>query len=168
MPARVLVFCNKPVKPFTEKAMRAALDDADLYTLAEALELPEGEEAAVDAMYEVLKIEATPAFAEIFWHREQRQIQIVHDTDVAGEVAETLENLPTSRSRGAKRVREHLAKTGAIVAFELGISGSLHVAATITEVLAFSFAEEADGLVWFYHREFASPDDRGKTLWKTE
>lgn len=167
MPARVLVFCKQAVAPFDAEAMRSELDDADLYTLAEVHDLPGGEEAAVDAMWEVLKIEATARTAEIHWHREQRPIQISHDTDVAAEVAETLENLPKSRTRNAKRVRDHLAKTVSIVAFEMGIIGSNDLAATISEVLAFWFAERADGLVWFYHREFASPDDRGETLWTT-
>ena len=60
-----------------------------------------------------------------------------------------------------------MARTVAIVSFEMGISGSNHLAATITEVLAFHFAERADGLVWFYYRDFVSPDDRGATLLTT-
>ncbi|HEY5934090.1 MAG TPA: hypothetical protein VIU61_05640, partial [Kofleriaceae bacterium] len=123
MPARVIVFCKKPVGPFEPEAMRSELSDADLYTLAEVHDLPGGEEAAVDAMWEVLKIETTTTTAEIHWHREQRLIQVSHDTDVAAEVAETLENLPKSRTTNAKRVREHLAKTVSIVAFEMGITG---------------------------------------------
>ena len=43
----------------------------------------------------------------------------------------------------------------------------LHLAATISEVLAFYLAERGDGIVWFYHRDFASPDDRATTLWQT-
>lgn len=42
------------------------------------------------------------------------------------------------------------------------------LAATIAEVLAFYVAREGDGLVWFYHREFAAPESPGTTLWMTE
>ena len=69
---------------------------------------------------------------------------------------------------GAERVREHLKATREIVEFQMGIPGSLELAATIAEVLAFHVAEEGDGIVWFYHREFAAPDRRAATLWKTE
>ena len=46
----------------------------------------------------------------------------------------------------------------------MGIDGSLHLAATISEVVAFYLAERGDGIVWFYHREFASPESRGNAV----
>ncbi|MCX5744322.1 MAG: hypothetical protein NT062_17670 [Proteobacteria bacterium] len=64
-------------------------------------------------------------------------------------------------------MREHLSKSVEVVGFELGASGSLHLGATISEVLAFYVAEQGEGVVWFYAREFASPHDRGATLWQT-
>lgn len=50
----------------------------------------------------------------------------------------------------------------------MGLDGSQHLAATLAEVIAFYLAERGDGIIWFYHREFAAPDDRGTALWQTE
>jgi hypothetical protein len=33
--------------------------------------------------------------------------------------------------------------------------------------LAFFVAEQGDGLVWFYHRDWASPADRGTNIFTT-
>jgi hypothetical protein len=141
-------------------------------TLAETLELPEGEEEAVHEMWRHYELEASSGAegggAEIRWHAKQRPIQISWGAPLDGEIDETLENLPESDSAGAERVRQHLAATREVVSFEMGIDGSSHLAATISEVLAFFFAEQGDGLVWFYYRDFASPDDRAATLWTTE
>lgn len=171
MPARVNVYCTRSVAHLTPAMFRAELDEADLMTLAEALDLPEGEEEAVEAMLPHLRVEGDPdrfAPVEVYWKPgDGRPIQIARTTDVAGEIAETLENLPASRSNGARRVRDHLARTIEIVHVELGIDDSLHLGATLSEVLAFFIAEQGDGLVWFYHRDWASPDDRGANLWVT-
>jgi hypothetical protein len=86
---------------------------------------------------------------------------------VDGEIDETLENLPPSKAPGAARVRAHLAATREIVELQMGHDGSLHLAATISETLAYHLAARGEGIVWFYHRDFASPDDRGATLWRT-
>jgi hypothetical protein len=32
---------------------------------------------------------------------------------------------------------------------------------------AFFIAEQGDGLVWFYHRDWASPEDRGANIFTT-
>lgn len=57
-----------------------------------------------------------------------------------------------------------LDATTEVIEFEPGIPGSMHLAATICEVLAFFVAERGDGVVLFYGRDFAAPDNRGKTL----
>lgn len=151
--------------------LRREIDDADLMTLAESLNLPEGEEAAVEAMEPHLRIELKAGgnlFAEVHWKASGRPIQIERRSDIAGEIAETLEDLPKSTSSGARRVREHLKQCREIISFEMGVEDSTQLAATLTEVLAFYFAEQGDGLVWFYHRDWAAPDNRGRTLWNTK
>lgn len=172
MPARVLVYCKSSVLHVTREMLDRELRDADLTTLVETLELPEGEEEAVEEMWKHYELEASSTAegggAEIRWHARQRPIQISWRAPLDGEIEETLEDLPDSDSPGAERVRRHLAATREVVSFEMGIDGSNHLAATISEVLSFFFAEQGDGLVWFYHRDFASPDDRGETLWATE
>jgi hypothetical protein len=164
MPERVLVFCKKSVAGLTPKMLVDELRDADLMTLAEVLELPDGEVAAVKAMWKCLRLEHDDANdingVELHWHAEQRPIQVRRGPPLGGELVELLEGLETAKSKGANRVREHLAATTE------GIPGSLDLAATISEVLAFFVAERGDGIVLFYNREFASPDDRGATLLK--
>ena len=172
MPARVLVYCKKPLARLTTDMLVAELRNADLMTLAEALSLPEGEVAAVKHMWGCFRLVTDDPSsidgAEIHWHETHRPIQIRRAPPLDGEIDETLENLPAGGGAGAERVREHLKATREIVEFEMGIPGSLELAATIAEVLAFHVAEEGDGIVWFYHREFAAPDRRAATLWKTE
>jgi len=50
---------------------------------------------------------------------------------------------------------------------QMAVADSNHLGATIGEVLAFFLAETGDGLVWFYRRDWASPDDRGAIIWTT-
>ena len=64
----------------------------------------------------------------------------------------------------AARVLVFAKKSVAGLASAQLVAGSMHLAATIAEVLAFFVAERGDGVVLFYGREFAAPDDRGKTL----
>lgn len=170
MPERVLVFCKKSVAGLTPKMLVDELRDADLMTLAEVLELPDGEAAAVKAMWKYFRIEHHDAndinHVELHWNAQHRPIQVRRGPPLGGELAELLEGIETAKSKGAKRVREHLEATTEVVEFEMGIPGSHDLAATISEVLAFFVAERGDGIVLFYNREFASPDDRGATLLK--
>ena len=62
---------------------------------------------------------------------------------------------------------EHLRGVAEVVDFEMGIDDSLHLGATLAEVLGFFIAEEGDGLVWFYHGDWASPEDRGAIIFTT-
>src|SRR5262249_29235856 len=111
MPARVTVYCRRTISHLTPAALRAELDAADLYTLAECLELPEGEEAAVDAMRPLLRIEGQAdselSYAEVHWKEEGRPIQIERVADegsVRTDVDEVIENWLDSEEPGARRV----------------------------------------------------------------
>jgi hypothetical protein len=168
VPERVLVFCKRSVAGLTASELVRELRDADLMTLAEVLQLPEGEEEAVRTMWQCFRLEPADASdldgIELHWHAEQRPIQVRRGPPLHDEVSELLEGMKELVPKSLKRVREHLEKTVEVVEFELGIPGAHHLAATITEALAFFVAERGDGLVLFYHREFASPDARGDTL----
>lgn len=170
MAARVLVFCRKSVEGLTPAMLVDELRDADLMTLAECLELPGGEVAAVKAMWSHFRLEQDdPADidgVELHWHEQHRPIQVRREPPIPGELEELSEGLEKLESRGATLVREHLKKTVEVVEFEMGVPGSLELAATLSEVLAFFVAERGDGIVLFYNREFAAPDDRGATLLK--
>lgn len=170
MPARVLVYCKRSVADVTAAMLVNELRDADLMTLAESLDLPEGEEAAVEKMWTHLRFEPAEGTLNglaIHWHEHQRPIQVDCGPPLRGEIEETLEELPHSDLPDAIAVRAHLATATQIVALDMGIDGSRHLAATISEVVAFYLAERGEGVVWFYYREFASPRDRAATLWQT-
>lgn len=168
MPERVLVFCKKSVAGLAASELVRELRDADLMTLAEVLELPEGEAAAVKTMWKCFRVEPADAKdldgLELHWHAEQRPIQVRRGPPYEDEREDLVEGMKELVPKSRARVREHLAKSVEVVAFELGIHGAHHLAATITETLAFFVAERGDGLVLFYHREFAAPDARGATL----
>ncbi|MFN7974881.1 MAG: hypothetical protein U0166_21440 [Acidobacteriota bacterium] len=171
MPARVLVYCKKPVAHLTAEMLLRELRDADLMTLAECLDLPGGEEAAVREMWRHLRMTPETGTLDglaISWHATQRPIVVEAGPPLPGEIDEMLEHLPRSSAIGEERVRDHLGATREVVGFDMGIDGSLDLAATISEVLAFFVAEQGDGIVWFFGREFAAPDDRCATLWSTE
>jgi hypothetical protein len=169
MPARVTVYCRDEVR-LRVADLRAAIDEADLMTLAEGLDLPEGEEAAVDAMWPHLRFDAADdaplAVTHLRWAPDRRPIRIERVLDIRADIAEILDELPRA-GRGARRVRAHLAACTNLVDFEMGIDDSQHLAATLSEVLAFAIAERFGGLVWFYRREWAGPDDRGETILTT-
>lgn len=168
MPARVTVYCRRSVAHVRLPDLRAEVDAADLMTLAEALDLPEGEEAAVEAMRPHLRWvsdEGELHVVELHWKPAGRPIQIhrVDDPDaVRADVDEVLEALANDADAAA--VCTHLQGVREIVYFEMGIDDSMHLGATLTEVLAFFVAEAGDGIVDFYRREWASPDDRGENL----
>ncbi len=170
MPARVTVYCRRSVAHLTPRAMRAELDSADLMTLAEALDLPEGEEAAVKAIRPHLRVEGEGGpfdYAEVHWRPSGRPIQIERVTApnrVRGDVDEVLEELSGLEATGARRVCEHLRGVREVVYFEMGIGDSLHLGATLTEVLAFFVADAGDGLCDFYRRDWASPADRATNI----
>jgi hypothetical protein len=170
VPARILVYCKQPIIGVTAEEVISELRDADLMTLAEVHDLPGGEAAAVRAMWKVFRIDnGTPTIngASIVWHPEHRPIQVAFGAPLEGELAETLDNLNDDKGPGTARVRAHLAATVSVMSLEMGISGSNHLAATISEVIAFYVAARFDGIVWFFHDEFAAPHDRGGTLWDT-
>ncbi|MEW2386305.1 hypothetical protein AB0873_30090 [Micromonospora sp. NPDC047707] len=176
----ISVYCRRQVSLEAE-AMRRELDVADLWTLAEALELAEDElDAAVESMFRHLRVEPAGdgrAWIEVHWKPEGRPIQIGSVTDKR-QIADMLEeSLPAATGPGAAsatgepgpptRVRTHLRQCQQIVNFELSIDDAQHLGATIGEVLAFFIAGAGEGLVWFFGQGWAFLDDRAATIWTT-
>jgi len=168
VPARINIYCRHADVVLDPQAMLHEIKLADLMTLAEDLDLPEGEEAAVEAIWPHLRVELAGGTVEVYWKPEGRPIQIdvVGGDEVRGYIAEMVEEqLPPAEHPGALRVLAHLAETRSIVFIQMGVADSHHLGATIGEVLAFAIAEAGDGLVLFYERDWASPDDRGENIW---
>ena len=109
MPARVLVFCRKSVAGLTSAMLVTELRDADLMTLAECLNLPEGESAAVRAMWKHFRAEEDDTTdidgLELHWHASHRPIQVRRGPPLGGELQELGAELASLKSKGAKRVR---------------------------------------------------------------
>jgi len=160
----ISVYNRRPVE-LDAAALRRSLDDADLWTLAETLDIPEDE---VDAAVRQLRVEATGGRIEVHWKPSGRPIQIsaVDGSRAQGEVTETLDvRLPVLNSPGLARVREHLGGCAQIVHLEMGIDDARHLGATLGEVLAFSVATAGDGLIWFFDQAWAAPDNPAATIW---
>jgi hypothetical protein len=172
MPARVNIYCRGSTAHVTAEDLRREIGTADLMTLAECLDLPEGEEAAVEAMWPHLRVSGDNGVFEVQWKPpggRPLQIDTVDGERARGDLAELLqEELPEPEDDAARAVCSHLRECREIIYIEMGIDDSNHLGATLAEVIGFYLAAEGDGLVWFYHREWASPKDRGSNLWTTE
>jgi hypothetical protein len=170
MPARVNVYCKTSVASVRAVDLRRELETADLMILAEVLELPEGEEAAVAKLRAHLRVVAgdgTFERADVHWSPGRRSIQITREEDPEAELATLLDDLPDDHSPGAERVRAHIADTVEVVHIELGFDAAEGLGGIVTEVLAYYLAERGDGLVCFYHSDWAAPTDRTQLIWKS-
>jgi hypothetical protein len=169
------VYCRRADVQLDPDDLFRAVDEADLMTLAEVLDLPEGEEAAVEAAEPYLSAEWAGDAVNFYWKAGRPlRVEVLHGDRATDDVAELVENLPSTSSDGSdgaagsdgeQRVRAHLRETRSIVYIQMGIDDSNHLGATIGEVLAFHIAEQADGIVRFYDREWAAPADRGVAIW---
>src|ERR1041385_6647644 len=95
MPARVNVYCRRSTLHVTAADLRSEIDRADLFTLAECLSLPEGEEAAVDAIAPHLRVEGGVGVFEVHWKApggRPLQIGTSHGDRARGDLAELLED----------------------------------------------------------------------------
>lgn len=167
MPARTHVFCKRPVA-IDAAWLLDVLRAADLMTLAEFLEPPpDDEEALVDEMWKILRIDRDTPPLELHWSDEHRPIQLsVYDDELReGVIGETIDEVD-DESAGAERVRQHVAATRQIVGFELGFGGADSLGGILVEELAYAIAERGDGIIWFWHRAFASADDRSNAIWQ--
>jgi hypothetical protein len=143
-----------------------AVGEADLMTLAESLDLPGGEEAAVRAAEPYLGAEWAGDAVNFYWRAGRPlRLEVLHGADAEEDVDELLDDLPAADSPGLTRVRAHLAETRSVVYIQLGTADLNQLATTIGEVLAFHLAERGDGIVRFHDREWAAPADRGVAIW---
>jgi hypothetical protein len=160
------VYCRRDDVHLDPEELLGAVGEADLMTLAEALDLPEGEEAAVETARPYLSAEWAGEAVNFYWRPGRPlRLEVLHGIDAEEDALELLEDLPSSGEAGLRRVRAHLGETRSVVYIQMGIDDSQRLAATIGEVLAFHIAEQGDGLVRFYDREWAAPADRGAAIW---
>jgi hypothetical protein len=164
----VVAYCKKSVAAVTAREMLEELRRADLVTLAEGLGIDEDDVEEAEKHLRFEKEKRDPGFvsASLCWKPEGRPIQIRREIDPREAIDETLENLPAGGGAGLARVRAHLAASVEAVSFELGGRDSNGVGAVLAEVIAFLVAKRGEGIVEFYGREWASPDDRGGCIWK--
>lgn len=168
MAAWIDVYCRKEDVQLDPDDLFRAVDEADLETLVEALDLPGGGEAAVEAARPYLGAEWAGEAVNVYWRAGRPlRVEVLHGFDAEEDAMELLEDLPATDEAGLRRVRAHLGETRSVVYIQLGVADPNQLAATIGEVLAFHLAEAGDGLVRFDEREWASPADRGVTIWSS-
>lgn len=168
--ARITVYCRQPEVRLDPGALRREIDQADLMTLAEDFDLPEGETAAVRAIRPYLRVEQVGKIVEVCWKPDGRpiQIEVISGDTVAGWITELTEQvLPPASTPGAERVLGHLRQTRSIVLLQMDPADSVHMGGVLGTVLSFGIAGQADGLVRFYHRDWVAPDRRWETIWTT-
>lgn len=167
MSAWIDVYCHAADVRLDVDAMLHELERADLMTLAEHLDLPEGEEAAVEEMWRYLRLVRVEDTVNVCWRHGGRpmQLRVVRGADAAAHVTALKDQLPPSDDAGARRVLAHLSRTTSIVNIDMALDDANHLGATVGEVLAFFIAELGDGLIYFYGRDWASPTDRASSLW---
>ena len=171
MPSRVNVYCRRSVDHVDAASIRRALGDADLYTMAEGLNFPEGdEETAVDAMRPHLRVDEQ---LDIYWKPDPSrpiQISIVSGPDAQGYLVEEISELEArddGDSLEAQRVLAHLRECQSIVYLEMSLDAPETLCGVLAEVVAYHFATEGDGLIWFYFTSWAAPDDWSAAIWTT-
>ena len=166
-----IVYCRRQVRLDAE-AMRCELDVADLWTVAEALDLADAEmDTAIESISGCLRLESADDSGEsvdVHWKPAGRPIQIssVTGKQALQDIAETLEEvLPSASDLALAQVRDHVSQCQQVVYFEMGIKDFENLGAAIAWVLAFLVAEAGDGLVLYHHKDWISPGDRAVTIW---
>jgi len=105
------VYCRRADVRLDPEAMLDQIKTADLMTLAENLNLPEGEVAAVRAIRPHLRVVGAGGGVEVHWKADGRPIHmdVAHGDRVAAYIDALLKGeLPPSDVPGAHRVRAHL------------------------------------------------------------
>jgi len=162
---------GRRVAELSTAAMQRELEAADLWTQAEALGLPDDEaDAAVESALHHLRIElaADGGAFEVHWKPEGRPIRVksVTGPEAREQVTEALEEfLPPATEPGPARIRDHLHQAQQVVNLEMSAEDAQHLGAALGGLLALSFAESNDGLVWFFDRDWVSPEDPAATIW---
>jgi hypothetical protein len=127
MAAWILLYCKRSLSEVTPEQVRAGIDEADWWTLAEGYGIED--EAAVNAALKYLRIkELSREAGKVRWRlfyrpARLRQIDIERWTDpslVAEEVQEERPSLARMRKPAAKIIREHLAAVQETVGIEMG------------------------------------------------
>ncbi|MQA95283.1 MAG: hypothetical protein GEV11_11790 [Streptosporangiales bacterium] len=159
----ISVFCRTPVEP-DPAALHRVLDDLDLAAAAGVRHgLPDLRvETARDA----------GASIDVHYRADGRPIQLstLVGREAAGQVTETLAELPLeSKEAGVLLVREHLNMCVQVINIELDAAAEGDLGTVLGTVLgaelAYAIAEDGDGLVWLFDREWISPADRTTPVW---
>lgn len=148
----ISVFCRRPVD-LEPARISDVLDDAGLDTPAE----PRAEPAA-DA----------GALIDVHFAASGRPLQIstASGREAEAQITETMAEFPIeSQEAGVLLVREHLNMCVQVINIEMEPDAVGAVGAELGGELAYAIAEDGEGLVWFFDRDWVSPSDRATTLW---
>jgi hypothetical protein len=165
MPARITVYCTRSVDHVTAADLKAAVDEADVYTDAEVWDIEA--EAVVDEALSRLVIErvSEPAGARFrlrYAAGETRPVLVhVSDRSSAGEM---LDEICEVRAKGVERVRQVLSDTVQEVGLELGWQQLEDMGIVLASRVAETFASVGRGLIRDQNDEWWAVEDGVPTL----
>ncbi|GAA2461373.1 hypothetical protein ACFOS0_20140 [Nocardia seriolae] len=70
-----------------------------------------------------------------------------------------------SAGPGPGLIRGHLAAVRHVINIEMSAADSTSMGAVLGEIVALELAAAGDGLVWFFGKDWVSPEDRAGTVW---
>lgn len=166
------VFCARSVCGITDKDIHAALDhfDVDMHLIAEGFGIEDDE--LVDEALSLLRIQPAKgrpdAKFEVHYRPPGSRPIFVHLISkprlVRERVQESLQRLEKPRSRGAKRVRAHLAAVLEVVDLELGATHFNDMGIVLAGQIAEYLATEGAGLIVDQNNDWWAVEDRVPVL----
>ncbi|MFB8005065.1 hypothetical protein [Nocardia sp. NPDC056000] len=161
----ISVYCREPILLDGDE-IRRWIETADLWTWAETLyDDDELAEAAAESVLANLRVHAGTA-VDVYWTESGRPLQISFSPAAAEEVSEAVSQvLGAADGPGPVLIRDHLAAVRHVINIEMAAADSMSMGAVLGEIVALELAAASDGLVWFFGKDWVSPQDRAGTLW---
>ena len=145
MPAWVSVYSRRRLNGITPDQVLGALNQADLWTLAEDYDV---DDDLVDAALPHLRVERVgPDHLRVHYREpSQRQVEVRRWT-ASDRVAEEIEELQLPSGNRGERIRGALAATVEVVGIEFGWSQTTDMGVVLAYEVARLLAAEGEGLI---------------------
>ncbi|WP_157514145.1 hypothetical protein [Nocardia concava] len=161
----ISVYCQESIRLDGDE-IRRWIETADLWTWAETLyDEDELAEAAAESVLTNLRVQAETTI-DVYWTESGRPLQISVSPAAAEDISEVVnEALSTADGPGPALIRDHLAAVRHVINIEMSAADSMSMGAVLGEIVALEIAAVGNGLVWFFGKDWVSPEDRAGTVW---
>ncbi|MGV9408802.1 hypothetical protein ACWDOP_02715 [Nocardia sp. NPDC003693] len=161
----ISVYCRETIRLEPER-IRGWIEVADLATWAETVyDDDELAAAAADSVAANLRVHPGSPL-EVHWTESGHPLLISVNTIPAEEVSEILDEvIAEATGPGPERIRDHLAAVRLAINIEMSAADSRSMGAVLGEIVALELAAAGDGLVWFFDKDWVSPEDPADTVW---